>query len=127
MKQADKASDNTRSKTVLVRVTVAEKTKLKIASKEAGLTLSDWIRSKAINSKPLLRKTNPDREVLLRLLAAFGKAGSNLNQIARQLNRRQEADEFEVPVKMIVFILDEIKAVTKQLRETFTNDRERQG
>lgn len=119
MKQADKASDNTRSKIVLVRVTVAEKTKLKTASKEAGLTLSDWIRSKAINSKPLLRKPNPDREVLLRLLAAFGKSGSNLNQIARQLNRRQEADEFEVPVKMIGFILDEIKAVTKQLREIF--------
>lgn len=107
-----------------VRVSLAEKKQIKAMAKEAGLTLSDWIRNKAIGSKPLLRKPTPDREILLRFLAAFGKAGSNLNQVARQLNRKQESEEFEIPLAYINQLLTDMKNLTDKLRNIFNNDRQ---
>ncbi len=121
MTQIEKAAAEKRSVTVPVRVTVTEKIKLKTLADEAGFTLSDWIRSKAIGSKPLLRKPSPDREILLRLLAAYGKASSNLNQLQRSINRKQYTEEFELPLAYIKSLLMEMKELTEQLRNAFGN------
>ncbi len=110
---------------VPVRVTVAEKEKLKKIADEDGLTLSDWIRKKLMGSKPRFRKPTPDREVLLRLLAAYGKAGSNLNQIARQLNRKQDSQEFEMPLANINQLLSDMKSLTDTLRKALSDGRQR--
>lgn len=122
MKRVDKAAPEKRTVTVPVRVTVTEKTKLKQLADEAGFTLSDWIRNKAIGSKPLLRKPSPDREIMLRFLASFGKAASNLNQLQRSINRKQHSEEFELPLATINYLLGELKTVTDKLRNVFRND-----
>lgn len=108
-----------RSIMLRVRVNTAEKALLEQKAKEAELSLSDWVRGKAIGTKPITRKASPDREVLLLILAALGKTGSNLNQIARQLNRKQERVELEVPVRDIMRLLDELKEISEQLRASF--------
>ena len=110
---------HSRSIMLRVRVNPAEKNSLEQKAKEAELSLSDWVRSRAIGAKPLTRKASPDREVLLRILAALGKTGSNLNQVARQLNRKQENFEFDVPVREIMRLLDELKEISEQLRASF--------
>lgn len=108
-----------RSIMLRVRVSPAEKALLQQKAGNAELSLSDWVRGRAIDAKPLTRKASPDREVLLRILAALGKTGSNLNQVARQLNRKQENVEFEIPVREIMRLLDELKTISEQLRAAF--------
>ena len=66
--------------------------------------------------QPLLRKPNPDREVLIRYLAAYGRIGNNLNQVARQLNRKQGSEEFEVPISIVTQAIEEVREITHQLR-----------
>ena len=121
MNQPTETGDNRRTVIVRVRVTLTEKKRLLETAAEAGLNLSDWIRGKAIETKPLLRKPSPDRELLLRFLAAFGKTSSNLNQVARQLNRKQGNEEFAIPTRLIVFLLNELKDISTQLRKLLGN------
>lgn len=125
MTQDKSTGADKRTVTVPVRVTVAEKAKLKQLAEEAGLTLSDWIRKKSIGSKPLLRKPPPDREILLRYLAMYGRIGSLLNQTVRQLNRKQHNDEFEVPIATIEMLLNDFKTISNQLREVFNHGNKR--
>ena len=88
---------------------------------EAGLFLSDWIRMRAVDAMPQLRKPSPDREVLLRLLAALGKIGSNLNQVSRQLNRKQDSPEFILPLETILYAVEGFRTIVNQLRKTLDN------
>ena len=99
-----------------VRVAVTEKALLEQSAKEHGLTLSDWVRKKALGSKPIRRKPKPEQETFLQILAALGKAGSNLNQVSRQLNRKQERLEFEVPIEEISGLLTAFKQISQELR-----------
>ena len=62
-------------------------------------------------------------EVFVRILAALGKCGSNLNQVARQLNRKQENFEFEVPIDAIDYLTKEFKEISAQLRKTLHGNR----
>ena len=58
------------------------------AAQQAGLSLADYIHSR-LGGKPGPRaRRNPgaDAVLLAKVLAQMGKAGSNLNQIARQMN-----------------------------------------
>ena len=116
MARQAKPDDIRRAIIIRVRATMAEKKQLETRAAEAGLNVSDWIRTKAIGVEPLLRKPNPDREILLRYLAGYGKIGSNLNQISRQLNRKQETEEFEIPIRIVLQAIEEVRAITKQLR-----------
>ncbi len=117
MAQSPKNGSARRSVSVRVRVTVAERKQVEQFAANAGLTISDWIRAKIVGAKPLLRKPSPDREVLLRLLASHGKVGSLLNQIARQLNRKQDTENVALPVESVMYIIEQVKTVTIQIRE----------
>lgn len=116
------ANEKARSARVELRVTLSEKKQLHNLSKEAGLTISDWIRNKTIGVKPRLRKPSPDREILLRFLAAFGKAASNLNQLQHSINRKQHKDDFELPISYINHLLGDMKTLMDKLRTVFTHD-----
>ncbi len=115
-------ADN-RTLVVRLRVNVTEKKKLERMAIEAGLSLSDWIRSQAIDVTPIFRKPSPDREVLLRLLSELGKIGSNINQISRHMNRKQE--NFTVPLEVIAYALEGLKTLTTHLREILEHGQQR--
>lgn len=80
---------------VRVRVTATEKAALAEAAKEAGLTVSDFVRARAINAVPRLRKATPERAVFVRALANLTKMGSSLDHIAVSLGRMNERGELE--------------------------------
>ncbi len=123
MARPSKDAGNRRVVIVRIRVTMAEKIQLQNLARESGYTISDMLRKNAFGAKPLLRKPGPERELLLRFLAELGKQGSNLNQLARQCNRKSE--DFEIPLKAIVYTMDEVRALAKQLRETLEDGHKR--
>lgn len=56
-------------------------------TKAAGLSLSEYIRRQLIKGKVIAKyELVADLPELKRLISAFGKIGSNLNQIARHFN-----------------------------------------
>lgn len=117
MSIVNNAGDRNRRARIELRVTVSEKKQLLFQCNEAGLSISDWIRSKALGLEPLLRKPNPDREILLRLLAAFGRIGSLLNQMTRAMHRKQQSDEYEIPIRDINLLLEDFKTLSNELRQ----------
>lgn len=88
-----KQGDNKRELVIRVRATAAEKSRIWLNAKDAGLTPSDYLRGLAVNARPVRAVPTPDREILLKMLAELNMNGSNLNQIARALNRRQDSAE----------------------------------
>jgi len=93
MARPRKTDGDTRDITIRVRVTPAEKLRIWELAAEAGLTPSDFMRVKSLGSVPLRRVALPERTTLLNFLAELGKIGSNVNQIARALNRRADSGE----------------------------------
>ncbi|MDE7445096.1 MAG: MobC family plasmid mobilization relaxosome protein [Lachnospiraceae bacterium] len=58
------------------------------ASKDAGLTISEYIRRQVMKGKVIAKyEIVADVPELKKLIAEFGKIGSNLNQIARHFNQ----------------------------------------
>lgn len=58
------------------------------ASEEAGLSISEYIRRQLIKGKVIAKyEIVADVPELKKLVAEFGKIGSNLNQIARHFNQ----------------------------------------
>jgi uncharacterized protein (DUF1778 family) len=84
-----KGGGDKRESIIRVRFTAAEKIQIQKAASSRGLTVSDFIRVLAINASPLFRKATPERAAFIKGLAELGKIGSNLNQIARAINRKQ--------------------------------------
>lgn len=74
------------------RVNKSELLQFKQAADNAGLSVSDFVRVKSVAALPRHRKATPERAALIRGLAELGKIGSNLNQIARSLNRKALTD-----------------------------------
>ena len=71
------------------RCTAAQRKQADDAAAAAGVSLNGWVRSQLFGSpgpRSQRAKPGPDMVLLSRLLGQHGKAGSNLNQIARQLN-----------------------------------------
>lgn len=58
------------------------------ASRDAGLSISEYIRRQVIKEKVIAKyEIVADVPELKKLVAEFGKIGSNLNQIARHFNQ----------------------------------------
>lgn len=94
MARPQKESDDKRDLTIRVRVTPAEKRRIWQMALDAGYTPSDFMRLRTMSvTQPLRRVPTPDRAVLLNLMAELGKIGSNVNQIARSLNRSDETGQ----------------------------------
>ena len=102
-----------RTTQIHVRLTGEEKKKLDALAAEYGADLSEYIRARALGATPRQSgKATGERAVLLETLGNLGKGLSNLNQIARSLNRggMDDADSIEAAIT-------EIRALGKTIRE----------
>ena len=71
-----------------MRCTPAEFAQLEAAAERAGLTIGAFMRVQCLGTAGprAVRRPPVERAALAQLLAQLGKAGSNLNQIAKVLN-----------------------------------------
>lgn len=83
-----KIDDPYKRKTVVsVRLTDVELEVLETASQNAGLSRVDYLRNLILQTKPQIHfEVVADMEELRKLVAEYGKIGSNLNQIAKYFN-----------------------------------------
>jgi hypothetical protein len=103
-------ADKKKSKLVHVKVTDAERKAWQLQAMLAGMTLADFIRQ-AIGAKlsgiaPRNKRVSRRADPLL--LAALGRVGNNLNQLARWVNTHKSAIE-------VVLVLSALVAVEKIL------------
>jgi antitoxin component of RelBE/YafQ-DinJ toxin-antitoxin module len=121
MARPEKPDDDKSGATIRLRVTSSEKSRIWQIAKDAGLTPSDYIRGLAIGAKPARTVPTTDRELLLKFLAELGKQGSNLNQIARAMNRRYDSAEYsDVDFRQLGITLHEIEELKTLLMGMLT-------
>jgi hypothetical protein len=77
-----------KSRVVGFRASPGEEAQLALNAERAGLTVSSYVRSRALAEPTTraVRRPTVERAALSHILAQLGKCGSNLNQIARVLN-----------------------------------------
>ena len=89
-----------KSKVIPSRYSPEEWEQVNEAASRAGLTRSSYQRIQTLQTAPKTRSTRRapiERETLAKVLGQLGKIGSNLNQIARSINRgRNTYDEGEI-------------------------------
>lgn len=112
-----KSERRQRQQFIRARCTAEEKQQAEARAQERGLTLGDFIRVKVLEVKPLKRekKATPHREAVLLLRAEMNKIGSNINQIARAMNRKDSATQDQVGV--VINQLLELQNLVKQFLE----------
>jgi hypothetical protein len=109
-----------------VRITDVEKKQISEMAKEHGLSVSDFVRVTITRSKPVITKAKPDRELFIRTLAALGKIGSNVNQIAHELHReRIVGNGHHVPDRIIEGALAGVKSLSDQLLSILQGDNQK--
>jgi hypothetical protein len=81
-------NNNHRPSPFTVRLTDEERTELEHRAERAGLSLGGYFKSAAFNTPPPAQSRRPpvDRAELAKLLAAIGRIGNNVNQLARVAN-----------------------------------------
>lgn len=118
MARPEKSGDARREKIVRVRFTAIEKQQLVLLAKEAGQTPSDFIRGKTVHSAAHIKKATPERAEFIAALGQLGKIGSNLNQVARALNRKtDDGGSTAVSIELITDALHNVKTLTAYLIE----------
>ncbi len=116
MTRPKKGSNDKRELIIKVRMNLVEKNQLRVNSKNAGMTPSDFIRSRTVESTPLIKKATPERAEFISALGQLGKIGSNLNQIARALNRRSDSDNITgISSEAINISISEVKILSDHL------------
>ena len=80
--------NNSRPSPFTVRLTGEERAELERRAERAGLSLGGYFKSAAFNTPPPPQSRRPpaDRTELAKLLAAIGRIGNNINQLARVAN-----------------------------------------
>ena len=72
---------------IMLRLTDTEYEIVAAKAKDANLPLAEYVRKQVLNKKIIAKyEIVADLPELKKLIAEFGKIGSNLNQIARYLN-----------------------------------------
>jgi hypothetical protein len=87
-----------RTKHLTIRFTPEERATVDSAAERAGLTPGSYARQVLLGAPTPRQVRRPpiERRELARLLGEIGHVGSNLNQIARGINTRGEADALEL-------------------------------
>lgn len=116
MARPEKTAAERRTVRVEFRLTADEEKLLLSFAENAGLTVSDYIRRQTLNAQPLTRMAKPERAAMIRALAELGKVGSNVNQIARAINRQLAAGQsIRVPDAVIQGTLNDIRTLSDNL------------
>lgn len=113
----EKATANSKKRVLIqLRTTEEEKMEFSIRAKEAGMNVTDFIKSCTLGKAPRTRKADFDREILIRLLAELGKVGSNVNQIAKAMNTEKKSF-YSITVKetLIVQTLATVQTVSSSI------------
>jgi hypothetical protein len=94
------------------RATIGERAELDALADRAGLSLSSYVRGRALSAPATraVRRPTVERAALSQILAQLGKCGGNLNQIARVLNSGGNVpgdlaiaiDEFRVACRLVM-------------------------
>ncbi len=88
MARPKKENELTRTQHVNLRLTDTQYEIICKAAKQADLSLSEYIRRQVLNGKVIAKyEIVADVPELKKLVAEFGKIGSNLKQIARHFNQ----------------------------------------
>ncbi|WP_344827812.1 plasmid mobilization protein [Rurimicrobium arvi] len=104
------------------RVNAAEKERFETLAANAGVSITDLIKKTVLGAVPKTRKPTPDRTLFLKALAELGKIGSNCNQIARALNRRDGEGLNTFPNEIIEHALQGVSMMTRHLRQVLENN-----
>ena len=83
-----------RNKLVGVKCTLVEKKTIEAKAKYSGVTVSEFLRNLGIDSKIEMRKIWIPREIL-QFTGTLNHLASNLNQIAKKRNQRDELNALE--------------------------------
>lgn len=77
-----------------IRLTKEERAAIDEAAEAAGLAAGSYARRQLIGAGAprAVKRARSDRAELVRLLAQFGRVGSNLNQIARKANSGEDVN-----------------------------------
>lgn len=121
MPRPSKEVGTARTITVRVRCTTIEKSQLVASAKSRGMTISDLLRTTALNAAPLFRKATPERAAFIKGLAELGKIGSNINQIARVLNTDAKKEAFTITAEQISQALERVDFLAHHLSKVFTD------
>ena len=97
-----------------IRFTEQELSALAAKARHTGFALSSYARFVLVGTKPLrtARRPTVEKELLARTLGQLGKIGSNINQIARVLNRSPEtASALTSMATELTAVLDDLRAL----------------
>lgn len=96
------------------------------ASKEAGLSISEYIRKQLMKGKVIAKyEIVADVPELKKLAAEFGKIGSNLNQIARHFNQGDiHSQEMRQAINRCIAEIYEMKYEVIKMAGDFHGDTE---
>ena len=96
------------------------------ASKDAGLSISEYIRRQVMKGKVIAKyEIVADVPELKKLVAEFGKIGSNLNQIARHFNQGGiHSQEMRQAINKFIAEIYEMKYEVVKMAGNFHGDTE---
>jgi hypothetical protein len=112
--QRGKAGGRTKSR--MVYLTDAEEKQLVAKATAAGLSAASYLRASALGDSGVKARRAPtmEKQVLSAAIAELNKVGSNVNQIARALNRGRGHDEDYLQATAA-----ELRAVLAQMTTAF--------
>ena len=67
-----------------------EKSMLTAKAKEAGMTVTDWVRHRCLKTAPRRRRKGADVQELFRITGQLSSIGNNINQLAHEANLSSE-------------------------------------
>jgi len=100
----------------MVYLTEAEEALLTEKATAAGLSAASYLRASALGAAGVKARRAPtiDKQLLGATIAELNKIGSNVNQIARTLNRGREGDD-----EFLTATAAELRAVLATVRAAF--------
>lgn len=102
-------------KRINFRLDQTEYTKLKLSAETYGLTVSNYAKKLALNSK--LRQPYFDHTATKELLLELSRQGTNLNQVARQLNQQPEMPQTAQLLAALQATREEYRKLWQQLQK----------
>lgn len=111
--------EHPRNAWVHIRVTADERAALKAAAERLEMTLGPYVVSAALNApkRRAVRRPAVERAALAQLLGQLGKAGSNVNQLAKTANQTGRLDGIEAEAEAAIQAMREAgEAISAALR-----------
>ena len=112
------------SNRIYLRLTDIEYEIVTTNARNANLSLAEYIRKQVMNKKVIAKyEIVADVPELKKLIAEFGKIGSNLNQIARHFNSGGiHSQEMQKSIRQCIAEIYELKYVVVKMAGDFHGD-----